>query len=375
MSQHTAPDIAAHIPDGVRYFTPSAPLRLQSGAELSAPTIAFQTWGTLNANRDNVIWVCHALTGNTDIASWWPGLFGINRPIDPSRDFVVCANVLGGCYGSAGPLSHGGNEFPNITIGDMVSHQRLLFEHLGINKIKLLLGGSMGGFQALEWAARFGDDIDALALVATASAQPAMAIALSDLQCQAIRLDPAFADGAYPADQGPAQGLALARQLGHLSYRSTGELDLRFARERRADGQFQVLSYLQHQGEKLVARFDANSYLRLNAAMNQFGYTPHALRKITVPTLVVSIDNDWLYPPTEQQTLAKHLPFAELKSIYSMYGHDGFLLDAQEFSATLSSFETKLRTLQAQQSFTLNAASQVHHGHTPLKNSAVACTI
>ncbi len=372
MSQPT--HLAQHIPEGVRYYTPSAPLQLQSGALLDAPTVAFQTWGQLNAQRDNVVWVCHALTGNTDVASWWPGLFGIDRPLDPSRDFIVCANVLGGCYGSAGPLTHGGSAFPNITIADMVSHQRLLFEHLGIEKIRLMLGGSMGGFQALEWALRYASDIDALALVATASAQPAMAIALSELQCQAIRLDPAYANGNYALHHGPAQGLALARQIGHLSYRSSGELDHRFARERRADGQFQVLSYLQHQGDKLVARFDANCYLRLNFAMNQFAYTAHGLESVVVPTLVVSIDNDWLYPPAEQQLLVKHLPKAQLKSISSVFGHDGFLLDAASFADALNSFSRQATEASWREPLK-DAQSRMRSQLSNPKNNPVACTI
>jgi homoserine O-acetyltransferase/O-succinyltransferase len=339
--------IAAHFPAGLKAFTPAGTLTLQSGVELAAPVVGYQTWGSLNAQADNVIWICHALTGTTDVASWWPGLFGPGKPLDPSQDFIVCANVLGGCYGSAGPTTHGGASFPEITVADMVQHQRLLLAHLGIKRIKLMLGGSMGGFQALEWALQCPSDIDALCLVATAAAQPAFAVALSELQNQQIRNDPNYCDGQYAAESHPDAGLANARMLGHLSYRTDTEFDARFGRAEREDGAFQAWSYLQHQGQKLVQRFDANTYLRLNNAMNRFdasvgrGDLRLALHRLQMPTLVVSIESDWLYPPKEQRVLASHVPRAKLKMLHSLFGHDGFLLEAGQF-------EPDLRQLLAQ---------------------------
>jgi homoserine O-acetyltransferase/O-succinyltransferase len=273
------------------------------------------------------------LSGNTDVASWWPGLFGPGKALDPQRDFIVCANVLGGCYGSAGPASHG-SDFPDITVADMVQQQRALADHLGVRGIALVLGGSMGGFQALQWAI---DDarVQRLAIVASAARQPPQAVALADMQCQAIRLDPNYNNGHYHTDQPPNAGLALARQLGHLSYRCESELNKRFDRSARADGTLQVLSYLAHQGDKLVHRFDANCYLRITEAMNRFELTAAQLARIAQRTLVVSVNSDWLYPPQEQASLAKALPHAELLSIDSASGHDGFLLDAERFAEAL----------------------------------------
>ncbi len=336
-----APDIAGHTPDSVKSYTPEAPFLLASGAVLQRATVGYQSWGTLNSAGDNVVWVCHALTGSSDVETWWPDLFGVGKALDPTRDFIVCANVLGGCYGSAGPHTHGGADFPEITIGDIVQHQHLLAAHLGIAKIKLVLGGSMGGFQALEWALRYPNMVQRLALISTSYRQPAQAIALSSLQCAQIERDPKFLGGRYAQDEAPTEGLALARQIGHLSYRCSSELDARFDRQRDHGGEFQVNRYLAHQGKKLIERFDANSYLRLNRAMNNFdacgsrGEPRFALGKLNIPALIVAVDSDWLYPPNEQARLAALLPNAAHLSISSHSGHDGFLLDAAKFEPAL----------------------------------------
>ena len=326
--------VAQHLPKTLRQFTPEHALALDSGELLAAPTVGYQTWGTLNAAGDNVIWVCHALTGTTDVAATWPALFGPGRVLDPERDFIVCANVLGGCYGSAGPITHG-HRFPEISIFEMVRHQQLLAAHLGIKAIKLMLGGSMGGFQALAWAQFNVLPIAKLALIATSYRQPAQAAALADMQCQAIELDPDFKAGAYLESAPPRKGLALARQLGHLSYRCESELNQRFDRSQRSDGRLQVLSYLDHQGEKLANRFDANSYLRISRAMNRFALSADQLAQITAQTLVISVRSDWLYPEAEQRQLSKLLPNARHVSIDSNYGHDGFLLEAEKFAPDL----------------------------------------
>ena len=331
-----------HRPAALKSYTPEAPLLLDSGETLHAPTIGYQSWGELNAAGDNVIWVCHALTGNTDVASWWAGLFGPGRALDPQRYFIVCANVLGSCYGSAGPLSHGGPEFPRISVRDMVRHQHLLALHLGVRRISLVLGGSMGGFQALEWALCYPQMVERLGLIATSFRQPAQAVALASLQCQQILLDPNFNDGDYSADAPPTLGLNLARQIGHLSYRSSVELDARFGRQQDYQGRFQVNNYLAHQGNKLTERFDANCYLRLNQAINDFdactgrGEPRFALSRVQQPALVVAIDSDWLYPPSEQVRLAALLPNSVYSCVSAPNGHDGFLLEAASFEPLLS---------------------------------------
>ena len=336
-----APDIAGYTPSSVQHYTPEAPFLLACGVVLARATVGYQSWGKLNAAGDNAVWVCHALTGSSDVETWWPALFGAGKALDPARDFIICANVLGGCYGSAGPNTHGGADFPEISVADIVQHQHLLAQHLGVTKIKLVLGGSMGGFQALEWALRYPSIVQRLALIATSYRQPAQAIALSSLQCAQIERDPKFLAGRYPRDDAPHEGLALARQIGHLSYRCSSELDARFDRERDENGEFQVNRYLAHQGAKLIQRFDANSYLRLNRAMNNFdacsgrGEPRFALGKLNIPALIVAVDSDWLYPANEQARLAALLPNAAHISISSNSGHDGFLLDAAKFEPAL----------------------------------------
>lgn len=335
----TLPGHRQHTPAGVQCWTPVQPLGLCSGERLPNATIGYQTWGTLNAAADNVIWICHALSGSSDVATWWPQLVGAGRAIDPTRHYIVCANVLGGCYGSAGPQSLApdgrvwGTRFPRIRIVDMVAQQRRLAEHLGIRRIQCVIGGSMGGFQALEWAAAEPERVASLAVIASSWRQPPQAVALADLQCRLIRNDPKFRGGDYPADDPPVEGLSLARQLGHLSYRTAEELDQRFGRETRADGRFQVLSYLDRQGEKLVARFDALSYLSLSDALNAYDFCADrgelrvAARRIRQPALVVGIAGDQLYPVSESQRLAAALPAGQYAEVASVCGHDGFLLE------------------------------------------------
>lgn len=339
-----------HTPTAIQHYTPTAPLRLASGALLHGATVGYQTWGTLNAARDNVVWVCHALTASSDVESWWPGAFGPGRLLDPARHFIVCANVLGGCYGSAGPTTvdpttgeRFAAHFPELSVGDLTDHQRLLADHLGIRGIELVVGASMGGFQVLEWARREPVRVRRIALIATSWRQPPQALAQARLQCEFIRRDPKFRDGHYPEHDGPVEGLALARQLGHLTYRSAEELDRRFGRERRDDGHYQVLSYLDYQGDKLVQRFDALSYLRLTEAMNHYDFADssppqEALAGITQPALVVALDSDQLYYPSEQARLANWLPRGRLLQIETAYGHDGFLVDAAKLDPALTAF-------------------------------------
>ncbi len=338
------------FPAELRTFTADGPLALSSGGQLARPTVGYQSWGTLNAARDNVILVCHALTGTSDVASWWEGAFGAGRVLDPSRHFILCINNLGSCYGSSGPDSldpatgqRYGSRFPQIEIADIVAHQRLLVAELGIRGIELVVGASMGGFIALEWARSEPTRVRRVAVIASSWRQPPQALAQARLQCEFIRRDPNFAGGDYLPEAAPNQGLALARQLGHLTYRSPEELDRRFGRELRADGEFQVLSYLDHQGDKLVRRFDALCYLRLTEAMNRFdlgaGGDPAAtLAQIRQPALVVALSSDQLYFPSEQARLAGYLANSELLEIDTLYGHDGFLVDAASLDPGLRAF-------------------------------------
>lgn len=337
---------ASFLPAALRYYTPDCALPLADGTVLERATIGYQSWGRLNARRDNVIWVCHALTASTDVPAWWPALFGPGRALDPERYFILCANVLGGCYGSLGPRSDRGDgrlwagDFPSLCIADLVAHQRLLFEHLDLRALELVIGGSMGGFQALQWALQEPNRVRRLALVATSWRQPPDAVALAELQCALVQHDPQFAEGHYDPRHGPLRGLALARQLGHYSYRASDEFERRFGRARRADGRLQIMSYLDHHGSKLVQRFDANSYLRLSAAMNQFDLgavepADRVLGRIRARTLVVAVDSDRLYPPREQAELARLLPNASLLQVHSERGHDGFLADADAFEPAL----------------------------------------
>jgi homoserine O-acetyltransferase len=347
VSTASLPGFVRGTPAAVQRWTPAAPLTLQCGALLPAATIGYQTWGRLNVARDNVIWICHALSGSSDVASWWPQLVGAGRGIDPARHFIVCANVLGGCYGSLGPQSTApdgarwGTRFPQVHIADMVEQQRLLADQLGVLGIECVIGGSMGGFQALEWAAREPERVKSVALIASSWRQPPQAIALADLQCRLLRADPKFRGGEYPLHDPPIEGLSLARQLGHISYRTPDELDQRFGRQRRDDGTFQVLSYLHRQGEKLVERFDALSYLALSEALNNYDFCEGrgelrvAARRIRQPVLIAGILTDQLYPPGESAKLAAALPDGRLEWIDAPAGHDGFLLEGELFGQLL----------------------------------------
>lgn len=345
-----------HTPATIRSHTPEQPVQLANGAMLERARVAYQTWGTLNARGDNVIWVCHALTASSDVETWWPGLFGPGRTLDPERYFIVCANVLGGCYGSTGPQSTNphtarryGGDFPELEIGDLVEQQRQLADHLGVRSIELVLGASMGGFQVLEWARREPIRVRRIALIACSWRQPPQALAQARLQCEFIRRDPKFRNGHYRPEDPPVEGLALARQLGHLTYRCAEELEQRFARSQRDDGEFQVLSYLEHQGRKLVRRFDALSYLRLTEAMNRYDFAAGldasvALRSLAQPALVVSLSSDQLYYPAEQARLAQYLPRSRLVEVDTAYGHDGFLVDAAKIDPLTRAFRDEPAT-------------------------------
>lgn len=327
------------------------PFVLESGATLPALEVAYFTWGRLNAAGDNAVVVCHALTGSPDAADWWGPLFGPGRALDPQRDFIVCSNVLGGCYGTTGPASlrpdtgrRWGPTFPAITIRDLVGVQAALTAQLGIRRIRMAIGGSMGGMQALEWGALHPAQVDTVVAIATSGRHSAWCIGLSEAQRLAIQADPLWRGGHYDPDLPPAAGLGAARMMAMCTYRSHTSFELRFGRDRGDSGAFEIERYLRHQGDKLVERFDANAYLTLTRAMDTHdlgrgrGNYADALRALRLPVLVVSISTDVLYPHEEQQELAEFLPLAELAELRTPHGHDAFLIDIETIDRMIVDF-------------------------------------
>jgi homoserine O-acetyltransferase/O-succinyltransferase len=334
------------------------PLLLESGERLPGVRIAYETWGELAPDASNAVLVLHALSGDSHVAGsagpghptpgWWDGLIGPGRPLDPARHFVVCANVLGGCQGSTGPASPApdgrpwGSRFPRTTVRDQVSAELSLADALGIDRWAAVVGGSMGGMRALEWAVGHPDRVAGLAVVASTAAATAEQVALCSTQVLAVRSDPRWRGGNYydaPPGEGPHAGLALARRIAHVSYRSEAELQTRFGRAPQgeedplAGGRFAVESYLQHHGDKLARRFDAGTYVALTEAMNTHdvgrgrGGIEEALGRVSARTVVVAVDSDRLYLPRQQEQIAKAVPGAEFHVVPSLYGHDGFLLE------------------------------------------------
>ncbi|MBK3566032.1 homoserine O-acetyltransferase [Streptomyces sp. MBT62] len=339
------------------------PLALEAGGELPGVRLAFETWGRLAPDRSNAVLVLHALTGDSHVAGpagpghptpgWWDALIGPGRALDTDRWFVVAPNVLGGCQGSTGPSSlrpdgrRWGGSFPFLTQRDQVAVEAGLADELGIGRWALVLGGSMGGMRALEWAVTYPERTDALLLLATTASASAEQIAWTNIQLHAIRSDPHWQGGDYhDTGRGPRSGLGLARRLAHVTYRSEPELAARFGRAPQGaedpwnGGRYQVESYLDHHAAKLVRRFDAGSYVTLSEAMNSHdigrdrGDTRTALRRVTARTLVAGVDSDRLYPPSQQAELAAGIPGADrLRVVESPYGHDGFLIETEQVAA------------------------------------------
>ncbi len=365
------PDAA---PSGGKSLTLAEPLTLQSGVTLSAVTIAYETYGTLNAERTNCVMVCHALTGDHFVASthpitknpgWWIDLVGPGKVIDTDKFFVVCSNVLGGCMGSTGPKEINpatgqpwGLTFPVITIRDMVQAQARLLDHLGIESVFCVLGGSMGAMQALEWAVRFPHRVFSAIPIAGSYRHSAQNIAFHEVGRQAIMADPDWAHGNYLVEgKKPKRGLAVARMAAHITYLSEVALHNKFGRRLQNrdaltygfDADFQVESYLRHQGSTFVERFDANSYLYITRALDYFdlqaesgGILAEAFRGTPVRFCLISFTSDWLYPTEESKTIvhalnavAANVSFVE---VASNQGHDAFLLDEPEFHQTLEGF-------------------------------------
>lgn len=326
----------------------------ESGEQLEGMQVTWRSWGHLNAACDNAVVVNHALTGSADVDAWWPGMMGSGRALDPSRDYIICTNLLGSCYGTTGParVESGtgrpyGSRFPKITVRDMVHCQKRLLDYLGVRSLACVIGGSLGGMVTLEWAAMYPDFVRAFVTVASTARHSPWAIGWSEAQRQAIMADPCWQGGNYEPGRGPVAGLATARAIAMLSYRHWDGFAVRFGRERHANGQYQAQSYLQHQGRKLAQRFEASSYVALTLAMDDFdvgyerGGAAHALSGLSMPALVVSVDSDILYPLEEQAFMASHLPVAEHVVLRSQHGHDGFLIETESLNAYVHDFRAR----------------------------------
>jgi homoserine O-acetyltransferase len=355
-------------------FGADRPLDLDSGGTLSPVQIAYQTYGTLNAARSNAILACHALTGDQHVANthpvtgkpgWWSLMIGSGRPIDTDRYFVICANVLGGCMGSTGPASIDPQtgkpyalDLPVITVRDMVRAQAMLLDHLGIDTLFAAIGGSMGGMQVLQWAASFPDRLFAAIPIATGSRHSSQNIAFHEVGRQAIMVDPDWCGGAYLEEgKNPHKGLAVARMAAHITYLSDEALHRKFGRslqDREAltfgfDADFQIESYLRHQGMTFVDRFDANSYLYMTRAMDYFdlaldygGQLAKAFTGCHTRFCCVSFTSDWLFPTAENRTIVHALNAAganvSFVEVETDRGHDAFLLDEPELFTTVTGF-------------------------------------
>lgn len=349
-------------------------LALEKGGRLPALTVAYETYGTLNAARDNAVLVCHALSGDAHAAGyhsdagvkagWWDEMIGPGKGLDTDRFFVICSNILGGCMGTTGPSSIDprdgkpyGSRFPEITIGDMVKVQRLLLDHLGIEHLEAVIGGSLGGMQVLEWSIRYPTVPRRAICIASAPSLSTQALAFDVVGRNAILMDPCWNGGDYyDSDHSPALGLAQARMLGHITYLSPEILKTRFGRDKRTDQKpcgpfrtpFQIESYLSYQGNKFTHRFDANSYLHITHAMDdydlkeKYGELEKAFTAAETRFLVVAVSSDWLFPPEQSREIAAALLRAGKSVSYCLlhapFGHDAFLVDIDDLTDTVRAF-------------------------------------
>jgi homoserine O-acetyltransferase len=316
----------------VQYFTFDGPIKLGSGQKLGPVTIAYETWGTLNGDKSNAILIEHAFSGDSHAAGtyegettpgWWDDLIGPGKAFDTDKYFVICPNIIGGCRGSTGPASVEvttgkpyGTKFPLITIADIVEAQRYLIDHLGIKKLLSVAGGSMGGMQALQWAASYPDRVRSAIPIATALKHSPQQIAFDEVGRQAVMADPNWQGGDYYGKALPDKGLAVARMVGHITYMSNASMEDKFSRRLKSDGltftfnaDFEVEGYLRNRGENFVARFDANSYLYITKAMDYFDLSGdkffHTHKKIDTKFLVIAFSSDWLYPPEQSKDIVK----------------------------------------------------------------------
>ncbi|MBO5187740.1 MAG: homoserine O-acetyltransferase [Alistipes sp.] len=322
--------------------------QLESGRVLPQLDIAYHTYGTLNASRDNVIWVCHALTANSDVADWWPHTVEEGRFLDPAKHFVVCANILGSHYGTTGPLSINPTtgepwygDFPAFTIRDMVAAHQVLAEALGIDRIKVLVGSSVGGFQAVEWAVMEPSRFEKLILIATAAKASPWTIAIDETQRMAIEADATF--GERRADAG-MRGMAAARALGLLTYRGSLGYNLTQQDPKEAPAVHRASTYQQYQGEKLCRRYNAYSYVAILNAFDTHDVgrgrrgLEQELAQITAETILVGITSDIIFTPEEMRTLQQQIPESRYYEIDSPFGHDGFLVEHVQLNEILYPF-------------------------------------
>jgi len=361
-----------------RFFTFAAPpdeMVLESGAKLGPVTIAYETCGELAPDAGNAILVCHALSGDSHVAGyyatgdskpgWWDIMVGPGKGIDTDKFFVVCSNILGSCMGSVGPPTINthtdkpyGLDFPMVTIGDMVDAQKALMEHLGIRKILAVIGGSVGGMQVLEWCVRYPEMVISAIPLATTTKHSALAIAFNEVARQAIMADPHWKNGNYYGSTKPETGLAVARMIGHITYLSDESMRLKFGRRLQNksafsynfDADFQVESYLRHQGAKFVERFDANAFLFITRAADYFdlenqhgeGSMIKAFASARAKFLVVSFTSDWLYPTYQSKAMVKAMKKNDLDvsfcEIEAQWGHDAFLLPNERLSVMIQGF-------------------------------------
>jgi homoserine O-acetyltransferase len=366
-----------------RDFVCARPFTFKSGQVLPGFTLRYETYGELSTTRDNAILICHALSGDHHCAGvhsaddrkpgWWNNLIGPGKAVDTNRFFVVCANVLGGCVGSSGPSSTNpetgqpyGISFPFVTILDMVRAQKLLLDHLGVTTLHGVIGGSMGGMQAMLFAIEFPEYTRRVLAMATTARESAQAIAFNEVGRQAIMQDPDWNQGNYGKGAGPRVGLAIARMMAHITYVSDASMDRKFGRRKKTtangesytfDVQFEVEGYLRHQGQAFINRFDANSYLYITRALDQFdlahayGSLEAAFAAVQAETLVVGFTSDWLFPPEQNRQIAlaqlragKRASYAELATDL---GHDSFLLESEELYALIRGFLERSHAMAA----------------------------
>jgi len=342
------------------YFEILEPLNLESGKKLKPPVIlAYNTYGKLNSDKTNAVLICHALTGSSDVSSWWDFMVGKDKPIDTDRYFVICSNVIGSCYGSTGPKSINPEtsqpyrlSFPVVTIADMVKAQKKLIEYFEIEKLLCVIGGSMGGMQVLQWCVSFPEMVRSAIIIAATYKHNAYQIAFNEVGRFAIMNDPKWNEGNYSFDDPPEIGLSIARMIGHITYLSEELMEKKFGKGLKKfdfSTDFEIGSYLHYQGFKFTKRFDANSYLYLTKALDYFDITEgsgrvedslYSSREINY--LVVSFTSDWLYPPEQSKRIAKALSAIGANVSYinlnEPFGHDSFLLDREPLKKIISSF-------------------------------------
>ena len=368
MEEKTFATVNKSEKSGTQTFTfghPPAELILESGEKLGPITIAYETYGELNQQKSNAILVVHALSGDAHAGGpkgWWENMIGPGKGLDTDKYFVICSNVIGGCMGSTGPSSINpktgqpyGLDFPIITIGDMVNAQRHLIDHLGIEKLLTVVGGSMGGMEVLQWMVAYQKRIRSAIPIATTMKHTPQQIAFNEVGRQAIMADPDWKGGNYYGSKTPAKGLALARMIGHITYMSDISMAEKFGRRLRADkepfkfgAEFEVEGYLRYRGDNFVKRFDANSYLYITKAIDYFNILngnrnlANIFAGLKARVLVIAFKSDWLYPAYQSQEIVKACKLAGVNATYceinSTYGHDAFLLETEEETQLIKHF-------------------------------------